>query len=61
MTKEESFLLDPELGCPKCGERDMRKLVFRDNENIIDCQNCGHFFGGDDWAKEKSDDDSSKS
>jgi uncharacterized Zn finger protein len=32
-------LVEPEYGCPKCGERDADRLVWRDEQ--VECRTCG--------------------
>ena len=42
-------LVSPDFACPHCGERDMDRLVWIDDEQVT-CQNCGAVYtpGGSD-------------
>lgn len=41
---DETELVEPGFCCPKCGERDMDKLIWVDPEegDLVVCQTCGH-------------------
>jgi len=49
-------LLEPEYACPKCGERDMDRLVWLDDERVR-CSNCGTTYCPGESNERRSHDD----
>jgi hypothetical protein len=42
-TTEQANQVEPQDGCPRCGERDADRLVWQ-NDDEIRCQTCGALY-----------------